>query len=311
MANKNRVTKMSKRRKKELRFVLLMVALPLIQFLVFWVYVNFNSILMGFQDAEGGWTFANFEQFVIDFEKGLISQAIVNSLINLAVAELITLPLVVVLSYLMYKKCYGSTFFRVLFYLPSLISAVVMTSLFASLVTPVGSDSGPILTILQDLGVEISEKVYNNGLLGTDETAFFTIMIYCVWTGVGVNLVLLSGALARAPQDLFEAAKIDGAGMFAEFRYVVVPILWPTITTLFIFNLAGCFTMYMPVMLLTGGDQNTMTVGYFIIANTISRSSAGTLGYPAAVGLIFTAVTMPVILLVKWGFNKISEAIEF
>lgn len=303
--------KMTRRRRKELIFVLLMVALPVIQFAVFWVYVNFNSIIMGFQDAEGGFTLAHFVQFKKDFDKGLISTAIINSIINLAVAQLITLPLVVILSYLMYKRCYGSRFFRVLFYLPSLISAVVMTSLFASLVTPVGSDAGPVITILQKIGIEFNDKVLKNGLLGNKDTAYFTVMVYCVWTGVGVNLVLLSGALARAPQDLFEAARIDGAGMFAEFWHVVLPVLWPTITTLFIFNLAGCFTMYMPVMLLTNGDQNTNTVGYFIISNTINRSGAGTLGYPAAVGLIFTAVTMPVILLVKWGFNKISEAIEF
>ena len=305
-------TRMSKRRRKELIFVLLTVALPVLQFAIFWVYVNFNSIIMGFQDIDGEWTLAHFVQFKKDFEIGLISRAVINSLINLGVAQLITLPLVVILSYLMYKKCYGSTFFRVLFYLPSLISAVVMASLFASLVTPAGSsDPGPILTIFQNFGVELSDSLMKHGLLGNKETAFFTIMVYCVWTGVGVNLVLLSGALARAPQDLFEAARIDGAGMFAEFRYVVVPILWPTITTLFIFNLAGCFTMYMPVMLLTNGNNETMTVGYFIIANTINRSGAGTLGYPAAVGLVFTAITMPVILLVRWGFNKISEAIEF
>lgn len=303
--------KMTRRRKKELIFVLLMVALPVIQFGVFWLYVNFNSIIMGFQDAEGSFTLAHFAQFKKDFDKGLISTAIINSLINLAVSQLITLPLVVILSYLMYKRCYGSSFFRVLFYLPSLISAVVMTSLFASLVTPVGADAGPVITMLQKIGIGFTDKVLKNGLLGNKDTAFFTVMVYCVWTGVGVNLVLLSGALARAPQDIFEAARIDGAGMFAEFGNVVLPILWPTITTLFIFNLAGCFTMYMPVMLLTNGDQDTMTVGYFIIANTINRSGAGTLGYPAAVGLIFTAVAMPVILLVKWGFNKISEAIEF
>ena len=292
-------------------FVLLMIALPVIQFLIFWVYVNFNSILMSFQDVDGGFTLAHFEQFAIDFNKGLFSESVINSLINLAVAQFITLPLVVILAYLMYKKCYGSSFFRVLFYLPSLISAVVMTNLFASLVNPsLGAEMPPILLVLEKIGISVNKAFYG-GLLQNENSAFFTIMVYCVWTGVGVNLVLLSGALARAPQDLFEAAKIDGAGMFSEFWYVVVPILWPTITTLFIFNLAGCFTMYMPVMLLTNGGQGTNTVGFFIIANTIGRKGAGTLGYPAAVGIIFTLITMPVILLVKWGFNKLSEAIEF
>ena len=312
ISKKKTNNRMTRRKRKELFFVLLMVALPVIQFCIFWIYVNFDSILMGFKDEMGGWSLANFERFLKDFNKGVISRAMINSLINLAVAEFITLPLIVVLSYLLYKKCYGSAVFRVLFYLPSLISSVVMTALFASLVTPSGLDPGPVLSLLQKIGVKIDDALLKYGLLGTDATAFFTIMLYCLWTGVGVNLVLLSGALARAPQDLFEAAKIDGAGMFAEFWYVVVPVLWPTITTLFIFNLAGCFIMYMPVMLLTDGLFNTQTVGYYIINHTIqSHGNTSGLGYPAAVGLVFTAITMPIILLVKWGFNKLSEAIEF
>ena len=303
---------MTKRRRKELVFVLLMVAIPVIQFCIFWVYVNFDSIIMGFKDEMGEWTLANFERFLKDFRKGVISQAMINSLINLAVAEFLTLPLIVTLSYLLYKKCYGSAVFRVLFYMPSLIGSVVMTALFALMVTPYGFNPGPVLTVLQKLGVKFSPDLLKYGLLGTNDTAFATIMIYCLWTGVGVNLVLLSGALARAPQDLFEAAKIDGAGMFSEFWYVVVPVLWPTITTLFIFNLAGCFIMYMPVMLLTNGEYATQTVGFYIINHTIqSKGNTTGLGYPAAVGLVFTAITMPIILFVKWGFNKLSEAIEF
>ena len=302
---------MTKKRWRELRFVLLMVALPLAQFLVFWVYVNFQSIIMAFQDESGGFTLFNFEFFMSEYEKGYIPVAFWNSLINLAVAQLITLPLVVILSYLMYKKCYGSSFFRVMFFLPSLISSVVMAELFASLVTPRGSNPGIVISILQEFGVHLSDTIMRLGFLGDISTAFATVMVYCVWTGVGVNLVLLSGALARAPQDLFEAARIDGAGMFAEFWYVVVPVVWPTITTLFIFNLAGCFTMYMPVMLLTTGQKEVQTIGFYIINNTLMRKGSGALGYPAAVGLIFTLITMPVILVVKWGFNKLSEAIEF
>jgi len=306
------MTHFSQKRRKELTFVLLMIAIPLIQFIIFWGYVNLDSILMGFKNMNGAWSLANFDRFWNEVKKGLIQSSIANSLINLAVAEFITLPLVMVFSYLLYKKCYGSSLFRVLFYLPSLISAVVMSNLFSALVTPFGSNSGPYIMIMQKLGLNVSKDVLKYGLLGMPRTAFATIMVYCLWTGVGMNLVLLSGALARAPQDLFDAGKVDGCGMGREFINIVVPLIWPTITTLFIFNLAGCFTMYMPIMLLTNGEYDTMTIGYYIVKHTInSNGDLSTLGYPAAVGLIFTAISMPIILFVKWLFNKISEAVEY
>ncbi len=299
-------------RKKELIFAIGMVILPMIQFVIFWGYVSFDSILMAFKDGKGAWSLVHFESFVRDYQKGLIATALKNSMINLAVAEFVTLPLVISLSYLLFKKCYGASAYRVLFFLPSLISAVVMANLFSSLVTPVGDNPGAIISLLQKLGVSFSDEVLNYGLLGPKQTAFTTVEVFCVWTGVGTNLVLLCGGLSRAPADLFEAAKIDGAGMWKEFTVIVIPILWPTITTLFIFNLAGCFTMYQPVMLLTENNENTITIGYFIMKRTAeANGKANALGYPAAVGLIFTAVTVPIILFVKWSFNKISGALEF
>lgn len=305
--------KFSRKTKGELVFCLLMLLVPMVQFIVFWGYVNFDSIMMGFKDATENWSLVNFERFINEVKKGTIQIAFKNSLINLAVAEFITLPLVVIFSYLLYKRCYGASVFRIVFFLPSLISAVVMANLFINMVTPVSDNNlGPIVIILEKTGVNFSREVLRRGLLSHKDTAFGMIMVYCVWTGMGTNLILLAGALARSPQELFEAANIDGAGMFTEFAHVVVPLIWPTITTLFIFNLAGCFTMYMPVMLLTNGDYETMTIGYYITASVMnSGGDLSTLGYPAMVGIVFTVITVPIILVVKWAFNKISEAVEF
>lgn len=157
MVPKEKFLKSNKNRKKALVFTLLMVALPLIQFIIFWGYVNFDSIMMAFKNGNE-WSLYQFEKlFRYDIDKILIYAK--NSLINLAVSECITLPLVVVLSYLLYKKCYGSSLFRVLFFLPSLISAVIMANLFSSLVSPYGSDPGPIISLLQALGY-LSVKIY-------------------------------------------------------------------------------------------------------------------------------------------------------
>lgn len=307
--------KLGKSKQSGLLFTIMMVALPMLQFIIFWGYVNFDSILMAFRNGST-WTLMHFKQFFEDWNKGYIPRALTNSLINLLVNEFISLPIVVVLSYFLFKKCYGSKVFRVLFFIPSLISAVVMAYLFQSIIQPDG-DAGPLIMLLQRIGFkfdgELGKDILFFGLLGVDKTAYATIQVYCIWTCVGTNLVLLSGALARSPQELFEAAKIDGAGMWAEFKHLVIPILWPTITTLFIFNLAACFTMYLPVTLLGGSNMpSTWTIGYLIVQRTNEAGKGiGHMGYPAAIGLIFTAVTVPLILIIKKVFNRISEAMEF
>lgn len=308
--------KIKKARRKELTFIIGMLAFPLLQFLIFWGYVNFDSIIIAFKDAANNWSLANFERFLIEWKTSpsrVIQTSIINSLINLAVANLITLPMVILFSYLLFKRCYGYRAFRIIFYLPSIISPVVLTALYAKFVgiMPNGQP-GPAIAILQKIGIPLSEEILKYGFLGSDRFGFATIMVYCIWSGIGINLVLLSGALSRVPKEIFESAKIDGCGMFREFFNIVIPLLWPTVTTLFILNLSGTFTMYMPVMLLQAGARGTGTIGYYIVANTIGSSgNLSALSYPAAVGLIFTLIMMPVILIVKKLFEKINKVVEY
>ncbi|MBS1400326.1 MAG: sugar ABC transporter permease [Firmicutes bacterium] len=285
-------------------FIIGMLSIAVLNFLVFWLYVNFNSILMAFQSqTKGGlvWTLDNFTRFfkevkISDFQLGL---AVKNSVLLYVSGTFFTLPLSLLFAYYLYKKVALSGFFRVVFFLPSIISAAVLVTLFKYVVMP----SGPLNELLsiilgKDVAIEwvVDEKY-----------SMFTILFYCVWTGFGGNIVLLTGAIYRIPEDVMEYGKLDGIGMTRELFSVIIPLIWPTLSTLIICSTAGLFTATGPVLLFTEGQFKTMTLGYFIF----DKVQAGQYYYPSAIGLIFTFIGVPLTLLVKRVCDKTFEDVAY
>lgn len=181
-------------------FILAMIIVPLINFLLFYLYVNIDSILLAFRQEKGGelfFTWDNFKMMFQEFSGGINSDksillALKNTMVFFSTSLLVILPLTVFVAYFIYKKIPGYKFFRVVFFLPSIISSVVLTMLFANIV----GVNGPVASLMQKiLGLERVPE-----LLGQDEYALGTIVVYCIWTGFGTNLILLNGAMARIPR---------------------------------------------------------------------------------------------------------------
>jgi len=252
----------------------------------------------------------NWEYFTKEWNSDSrdIQVSIKNSLIYFFVSNFINLPLTVVFAYLLYKKCFGHKAFRVIFFLPSIVGSVVFCTLFRFFVGVMGSQQGPVLKayiwITKLFGGTVPDTVLRQGLFSHPDTAYTTIMIEILWTGMGIGLILMAGGLARLPEELFESAKIDGINMWHEFWDIVVPLLLPTINSVFTLGMAGMFTFYMPVMLLTEGSFETSTIGWYLTRFTLDRAkTGGNLNYPAFVGILSTLVAIPIVL----GLRKIVD----
>ena len=301
-------------------FVIGFLIFPLIQFFVFFIIVNYRSIAMAFSDANGvfDWGASNWLTFVKEWtvDDHPIQISLKNSVIYFVVCNFINLPLVIVFAYLLYKKCVGHKVFRVIFFMPSIIGSVVFCTLFRFFVGTMQGEMGPVLFITNKLyelfGAELPREVMRQGLLGDPSTAFATIMIETIWTGFGMSLILISGALARLPESIFEAAKIDGVNMWREFWHIVVPLLMPTITSVFMLNLAGIFTFYAPVMLLTEGGNETSTIGWYITRFTLHRAqTSGNLNYPAFVGVFVTVIAVPFVLVIRKVLDRFTPDVSY
>lgn len=303
-------------RRKDLIFVLCMLAVPLANFLVFWLWPNFRSILIAFElPTIEGFTLFNFERYFKELFDPVTGPSmwkeIDNSFIMFFVGTFVNLPLVLFMSYIMFKKVAGYKVFRVLFYLPSIIGGTVMSQIYRSMLD-VG---GPIDMLLGILHVPLSATTQYTGLIGSPETGMLMMIIYSLWTGVGTNMIMFSGAMNRVPQDIFESARIDGIGFFREFFNIILPLIWPTVTTMVVFSMVGIFSNAGLVMLLCPDNGACWNVGYRILKYTLGANETVTkidgFNYPAAVGLIFTVVNMPLVFGTKAICDRIGKNVEY
>ena len=112
-------------------------------------------------------------------------------------------------------------------------------------------------------------------------------------------MLLFGGAFARIPTELIEAAKIDGITPLKEFVYLILPLVWSTLSTLLILNMTGLFAASGPILLFTRGEFQTTTIGYWIF-DKVAFVGLSAYNEVAAAGLVFSCIGIPVILFFKW-----------
>ena len=296
------------RTSKRLIFSLLMVALPILQFLIFYIYVNFNSILMAFQEystnPDGlGYivTFAGLKNFkdaasVLFSEYG--ANMIKNSLILYACNLIIVMGLALVFSYYVAKKFMASGFFRVMLYVPHIVSSVVLALLYRYVVT----DIYGVLTL------KMTGQTPVGGLLDNPDTQFITVLIYNIWVGFGTNVMLFTNAMSGINSSVIESAELDGVNIVQEFFYIYIPMIFPTFITFVVTGMAGLFTNQMNMYTFFGTRGSYFDVlGFYLYREAQGAAVAGTnISYSmlAAMGLMITCVVAPVTLIVRKLLEK-------
>jgi ABC-type sugar transport system permease subunit len=290
------------RRLKKGLFMAAMMGPAIIGFLVFYVYVNFNSIIMAFQtiDIHGGihYGFTNFENFFVEFtlQDSNYPTLVKNTLLFFGVGYL-QMVLSLLIAYFIYKQIPGYKTFRFIYYLPAIIMSTATALLFKFIMHP----DGPIgMIYLQIHGEQMPD------IIQSKDTGNLMLAIYLMLFGLGPNMVLFLGAMTNISPEIFEAARIDGVGWFREIVQLIVPLIWPTFSVMILQSITGLTQATGPVFLLTSGEPSTHTISYMLYYNLQKHSN---LEYSAAVGWCCTLITFPIAMLVKWLLNKAEEKI--
>lgn len=287
------------RMKKEDWFSLFMLIPVIFNFLVFYCGVNFGSIMLAFTTTtpEGKQIFSlvHFQNFFK--ELGRSDSAVYMALFNTLEYYLLNqvkYAATIIIAYFFYKKVYGHKIYKVLFFMPAMIPSMVFISTFKNFI----STYGPIDIVLQNLfGYKLPP------LLAFPETAKGTIMFFHVWSGFGMQLLIQVGAMNRIPEEVIEAAKLDGCIGFKEFRYIVLPLILETVLTYFLLGLTGIFEASGPFLFFVGELMPEVhTLGYW----TFCQAMGGATNYPAAIGLFFTFVALPFVVISRLGINKLD-----
>lgn len=277
------------------------MAIPAIYGVIRYFAINGYSILLAFSDGtpfEQPFTLRNFRMFLQDMQgNGILALALKNTLKYFFVG-MIQQFLCYVVAYFLYKKIPGHKVFRFAFYLPCLIAPVITTAIFMEVIR-VG---GPLYKVVDALfGIQL------NNLLSRPETATDTIIVFMFLSGIGTSYLIFLGAMNRIPKEIIEAGKLDGCSTWREFWSIVFPLTFGTYATFFLMSLCAVFTASGPILYMTQGGADTTTLGYWLFTQVMGDSY----NYPAAVGLVFTMLGIPILLISRFIINKVNPEVTY
>ncbi len=319
----------ARKKRNRLIFYSICISIPVLHFLIFYVYINFNSIVMAFQrytymdptppdtilgtPGKPGGVYselAGFDNFVVAWNNFAGNTTrLWNSLLHFAVTVGISTPLALLFSYYLYKQYFLSGLFKVILFLPQILSALVLGLLFKHIVSDVYG-----YIVLSAGGVPAG----NGNLLQAEMvTRYLTVIAFNILMGFGVNVLTYTSTMGGISDSLIESAQLDGANSLQEFFYIVIPMCYPTIITLFIVNLSHIFTNQANLYTLYAeGVGRLDTVGYFLYVQAKGSQlyylDELHLTYPelSAYGLICTAIILPITMVTRYLLNKYGPSAD-
>lgn len=302
-----------KRKIKESLFVASIVTWPLLLFVVYWIGGNITNIMLAFQkyDIEKQkFVFLSFHNFFDNFARFFkefsgtsgTGTLFMRSVLYWLVTYIMVIPHILV-SFCIHKKVFGSGVFKIILFLPQIVSSVVWVILYKIFI-----EYG-LPEILGFFGKEVTISFFMNV-----DTAFSTLVIYGIWLGFAGGLVLYTGAMSRIPPELVEAGKVDGLNTLQEFWYITMPLIFPTVSIGFYTGILGIFTSSPSTYTFFGGNapEETYTFGYYFFTLVFGgQKTPVDFPYASATSLLFSAVIAPTSLFIKHICEKYGPNEEF
>ncbi len=297
----------SQKRKRQLKkklFVASILIIPIINFLVFWLYVQADALVLAFQKEEyvAGtrmlkWTFGNFVAVWDGFFKteGL-ARAFINTLLFYFNGLLVVTPIGLIMAYFIFKKILFYRAFRIIIFLPSIIMGSALVLLFKSTIFA----GGPYEAIMNALG-----KEYVNPLSASELMPF--LLLYSICFGFGGQLIIWGGAMNSVSLEVLEAGELDGCNWIQELVLLILPMIWPTLSTVLILGFAGILGASGPILAFTQGAGNTETLSYILYCYATGMGGkTQDIYYASALGLCMTVVTLPLVIILRNVLNKVQ-----
>ena len=217
----------------------------------------------------------------------LIWRALFNTLYFLLIHIPLQLVIALGLAQLLNQKIRGRTFFRASYFMPVVVSGVVVTILWQQMYA---SETGLINLVLQRFGLP------GIGWLTDRRYAMPAIAIMATWKNVGLYVVLFLVGLQAIPNDLYEAAELDGATSWKKFRLITLPMLNPTIMLVLVLSTIGGFSLFIePYVMTGGGPANSTLSGILYLYKQAFFFSK--MGYATTIGFFWAMIIFVVVLL--------------
>lgn len=288
------------KRRSERQFIFACMAPAIILVTIFMVIPTFNVFRMSLYKWGGlsnNKTFQGFRNFEILIKDQNFLQSMQNSILIITLVTIITLAIAVFFAAILsQEKVSGKNFFRVIFYIPNILSVVVISAIFGAIYDP---QSGLLNSMLGFLNLDNLKQMW----MGNPNIVIYSLIFALIWQAIGYYMVMYMASMASIPESFYEAAGLDGAGKARQFFTITLPLIWDNIrTTLTFFVISTVNLSFLMVQIMTGGGPNGQTEVFLSYMYKQAYTSSA-YGYGMAIGVVVFLFSF----ILSAAISKITE----
>lgn len=240
-------------------------------------------------------TFVGLKNFQTLLTDSNFIRSMQNTILLIVVVTLFTFAFALVFAAILTREeIKGQNFFRVIFYIPNILSIVVISGIFSAIYKPENGMLNSIIGLFKDMSNPIMWK--------GEKLVMVSIVIAMVWQAIGYYMVMYMASMSSVSESLYESAGLDGANRFQQFFMITIPLIWTNIRTTLTFFIISTINMaFLFVKAMTSGGPNhasEVTLNYMY-----SQKDAGLYGYSMAIGVVIFLFSFALSALV----NKVTE----
>ena len=274
------------------RFLTLCVAPAAILYFVFMILPTLNVFRMSlfergaYSPTETFVGMANFQALAKDVK---FITAMQNTILLIVTVTLITFFFAIVFAAILTReKIKGQNFFRIVFYIPNILSVVVIAGIFSAIYKPENGMLNSILSFFKGETVMVLWK--------DQPMVIISVIIAMVWQAIGYYMVMYMASMSAVPESLYESAGLDGAGRLTQFFQLTLPLIWTNIRTTLTFFIISTINMaflFVKAMVAKGMADVGLSFMY-------AQKDAGLYGYSMAAGVVIFLFSFLLSALVNW-----------
>ncbi|MFP3156109.1 sugar ABC transporter permease [Lachnospiraceae bacterium ZAX-1] len=289
---------------KKTKFGILLFMVPaLVIYVVFQIIPIIGAAYFSLMDWNGiagsGLKFVGLKNYIDAFSNPSFLLSLKNMLKMVVFSVILHTPVALLLAVAINTKCKGYRLFKALFFVPTVFPLTAVGLMWYFVFMPTGS----LNALLKGIGLTSSVLPW----LVDKATAMNTIVFVNVWAGIGYYMVILLAGLTTIPDELYEAASIDGATSVEKFFKITIPMLKPTIVMCILMDIIGSVKVFDLVFAMTGGGPNGLTnLPTTLMYNEAFKYSHYGLG--SAIGMIIMAICLVGTLLSNFLMGRKKDA---
>ena len=286
--------------KSQRRFVFacLAPAVILVALFMFWPTVNvFRMSLYRMGGITNRKEFIGLQNFKTLMEDKNFLEAMQNTILIIVMVMIFTIVFAILFAAILQRgKFKGKNFFRVIFYIPNILSIVVIGGIFGAIYDP---SNGLLNTFLEAVHLDFLTHKW----MGEPKIVIYSIIFALVWQAIGYYMVMYMSGMSAIPEDLYEAASLDGSSEINTFFTVTLPLIWTNIRTTLTFYIISTINLsFLFVQIMTDGGPNGKTE---VFLNYMYKQAYGNgaYGYGMAIGVVVFIFSFVLAAIV----NKITD----